>query len=59
MFGGPFLLVAGSALGAVPMVAGMVGVVFFLASLALIKSAAEFGRPAREDAPDGPIMVAG
>jgi hypothetical protein len=41
------------------MVAGVVGVVLFMASLALIKSAAEFGRPAREDAPDGPVVDAG
>jgi len=59
LLGGPLLLVARSALGAVPMVAGMVGVVFFVTSLTLIKAAAEFGRAAREDAPHGPVVVAG
>ena len=55
---GPLLLVTGSALGAVAMVAGVVGVVFLTTGRvgALVEAAPEFGRPAREDTPDGPIV---
>ena len=34
----------------------MVGVVVFFAASALVEAAAQFGRPAREDAPDGPVV---
>ena len=52
------MLIAASALGAVAVVAGVVGVVFFATGCvgALVEAAAEFGRPAREDAPDGPVV---
>jgi hypothetical protein len=52
------LLVSCSALGAVAVVAGVVGVVFFAASGvgALVEASTEFGRPAREGAPDGPVV---
>lgn len=58
LLGGPGLLVEGSALGAVAVVAAVVGVVAFFAGvvLALVETSAEFGRPAREDAPDGPVV---
>lgn len=61
MFGTPELLIEASALGAVAMVTGVVGEVVFLAGgvLALVKSAAQFGSPAREDAPDGPVVDSG
>lgn len=55
------MLVTGSALGAVAVVAGVVGVVFLTTGGvgALIEAAAEFGRPAREDAPDRPVVDSG
>ena len=61
LVGGPLLLVTGSALGAVAVVAGVVGVVFFAAGGvgALVEAAPEFGRPAREDAPDRPVVDSG
>lgn len=61
LFGGPLLLVTGSALGAVAMIAGVVGVVSFAAAgvAALIEPTTEFGRPAREDAPDRPVVDSG
>ena len=37
----------------------MIGVVFFLAAVALIEPTAEGGRAAREDAPHGPVVVGG
>ncbi len=54
-------MVSGSALGAVAMVAAVVGVVFFAAGCvgALVEAAAEFGGPAREGAPDGLVVDAG
>lgn len=54
-------MITRSALGAVPMVAAVVGVVFFCAGgvAALIDPPAKFGRPAREGAPDGPVVDAG
>ena len=59
LFGGPDLLVEGATLGAGSVVATVVGVVFFLAAVALIEPAAELGCAAREDAPHGPVMVGG
>jgi hypothetical protein len=61
LFGTPLLLAAGSALGAVAVVAGVVGVVFFTAGCvgALVETATEFGSPAREDAPDRPVVTSG
>lgn len=59
LFGGPDLLVERAALGAGAMVAAVVGVVFGLASAALIETPAECGRAAREDAPHGPVVVGG
>lgn len=61
MFGAPELLVAGSALSAVPVVTGVVGVVFFCASGAgaLVEAPTKLGSPAREDAPDRPVVGAG
>ena len=61
LFDGPYLLVFCAALGAVPMVAGVVGVVFFAASGvgASVEAATEFGGPAREDAPDRLVVDAG
>jgi hypothetical protein len=59
LFGSPDLLVEGSALGAGAVVATMVGVVLFLAAVALIEPPAEGGRAAREDAPHGPVVVVG
>ena len=58
MFGGSEVLIAGSAPGAVAVVAGVVGVVFFATGGggALVETPAEFGRPAREGAPDGPVV---
>lgn len=61
MFGGPVLLIACSALGAVLVIAAVVGVVFLVAGVvgALVEVAAELGRPAREGAPDGPVVDSG
>ncbi len=59
LFGGPDLLVEGAALGAAAVVATVVGVVLFLAAVALIESPAEGGCAAREDAPHGPVVVGG
>jgi len=59
LFGGPDLLVEGAALGAGAVVATVVGVVLFLAAVALIEPPAEGGRAAREDAPHGPVVVGG
>ena len=61
LFGGPLLLVSCSALGAVAVVAGVVGVVFFATGGvgALVETAAEFGSPTREDAPDCPVVDSG
>lgn len=55
------MLVTGSALGAVAVVAAVVGVVSFCAGGvgALVEASAEFGSPAREDAPDRPVVDAG
>lgn len=50
------MLVEGTALGAGTVVAGVVGVVAFLAAGALIEAPAHLGCPAREDVPDGPIV---
>ena len=51
-------MVERSALRAGAVVAAVVGVVFLAAGGvgALIKVTAEGGRPAREDAPDGPVV---
>jgi hypothetical protein len=59
LFGGPNLLVKCTALGAGAVVATMVGVVRFLAAVALVESPAEGGRAAREDTPHGPVVVVG
>lgn len=61
MFDAPEVLVAGSALGAVAMIAGVVGVVSFAAGAAraLVEATSEFRGAAREDAPDGPVVGAG
>ena len=61
MFGSPEVLVACAALGAVAVVAGVVGVVFFATGGggALVESASEFGCPARKDAPDSPVVGSG
>jgi len=61
LFGGPEVLVASAALGAVAVVAGVVGVVFFATGGggALVESATEFGRPAREGEPDCPVVDSG
>ena len=61
MFGGPLLLVSCSTLGAVAVVAGVVGVVFFATGGGgtLVEASAEFGRPAREGAPDCPVVDSG
>jgi hypothetical protein len=59
LFGGPDLLVEGTAPGAGAVVAAVVGVVLFLAAAALIEPPAEGGRAAREDAPHGPVVVGG
>lgn len=56
LFGGPALLVERSALGTRSVVAGVVSGVAFLTTGALVKATTEFGCPAREDAPDSPIM---
>lgn len=52
------LLVEAAALGAVAVVAAVVGEVVLLTGgvLALIELAAEGGRPACEDTPDGPVV---
>ena len=54
-------MVTGSALGAVAVVAGVVGVVFFATGGggALVEAATEFGCPARKDAPDSPVVDSG
>ena len=57
LFGGPDLLVERAALRAGAVVATVIGVVLFRAAVALIESAAEGGRAAREDAPHGPVVV--
>lgn len=59
LFGGPDLLVEGTTLRAGAVVATVVGVLLFLAAFALIETATELGRAAREDAPHGPVMVVG
>jgi hypothetical protein len=59
LFGGPDLLVEGSALGATAVVATVVGELFFLAAVALIESATERCGAAREGAPHGPVVVVG
>lgn len=41
------------------MVAAVVGVVVFVAVAALVESTTQGGCPAREDAPDGPVVDAG
>ena len=58
---GPELLVAGSALGTVAVVAAVVGVVSLAAGGvgALVEVATEFGGAAREGVPHGPIVDAG
>jgi len=49
-------LVERAALGTGAVVAAVVGVVVFLAAAALVEAAAELGRAAREDAPEGPVV---
>jgi len=54
-------LVAGSALGAITMVAGVVGVVFLTAGSvgALVEASAKFGSAACEDTPHSPVVSSG
>ena len=59
LFGGPDLLVEGATLRAGAVVATVVGVLLFLAACALIETATELGRAAREDAPHRPVVVVG
>jgi len=59
LFGGPDLLVEGTASGAGAVVATVIGVLSFLAAVALIETTAELCRAAREDAPHGPVVVVG
>lgn len=53
------MLFARTALGAGAVVAAVVGEVMFGAISTLVKSPAEFGGAAREDAPHGSIMGGG
>jgi len=61
LFGGPELLALSSALGAVAVVAAVVGVVFFTTRGvdALVEVSAELGGATGEDAADGPVVGAG
>ena len=56
LFGTPELLIEGTALRAVAMIAAVVGEVMFSAVTALVELPAEFGSAAREDAPHRPVV---
>lgn len=57
LFGGPDLLVEGTALRTGAVVATMVGVLLFLAAVTLIETTTQLCRAARENAPHGPVVV--
>ena len=59
LFGAPDLRVEGTTLRAGAVVATVVGELLFLAASALIETATERCRAAREDAPHGPVVVVG
>ncbi len=59
LFGGPDLLVKGSAARAGAVVTTVISELFFLAAITLIEPPTKGGRAARENAPHGPVMVVG